>query len=255
MNLRLPASDRPLKSGSQVARVVTEPWTQHNFYCPSCGSNLRPYPTNAKVYDFYSPACGEKFQQKASRHQFSTSILGSEYKTTMNSIMNDLQPSLILLHYDKSNWTVEDLDLVHRACITSSCIVARKPLAPTARRAGWQGCTISLENIPDVGRIGVVAKGQVRAKSDVLEQWKKSEQLLKARPEMRGWLADVLRCVDRCFTTFSLCNIYDFEQELADKHPQNNNVRAKIRQQLQLLRDLGFIEFLGSGEYRRHADL
>jgi len=72
----------------------------------------------------------------------------------------------------------------------------------------------------------------------------------KSRPETRGWLADVLRCVERCFTNFTLANIYAFESELAAKHPDNHNARAKIRQQLQLLRDLGFIEFLGSGEYR-----
>jgi type II restriction enzyme len=41
-----------------------------------------------------------------------------------------------------------------------------------------------------------------------------------------------------------------FEGELAAKHPENHNIRAKIRQQLQVFRDLGFIEFLGSGEYR-----
>ena len=34
-------------------------------------------------------------------------------------------------------------------------------------------------------------------------------------------------------------------------NPQNHNVEAKIRQQLQILRDLGFIEFLGKGQYRK----
>jgi type II restriction enzyme len=132
-----------------------------------------------------------------------------------------------------------------------SCIIPRKPLGPNAKRAGWQGCTISLERIPELGRIQVIEQGHIRDKSAVLEQWSKSEFLLKAKPEMRGWLADVLRCVERCFTNFTLANIYAFEVELAAKHPENHNVRAKIRQQLQVLRDLGFIEFLGSGEYMR----
>jgi type II restriction enzyme len=34
------------------------------------------------------------------------------------------------------------------------------------------------------------------------------------------------------------------------KHINNNNVEAKIRQQLQLLRDKGFIEFAERGNYR-----
>ena len=33
-------------------------------------------------------------------------------------------------------------------------------------------------------------------------------------------------------------------------YPANQNVRPKIRQQLQVLRDQGYIEFLGQGRYR-----
>ncbi len=32
-------------------------------------------------------------------------------------------------------------------------------------------------------------------------------------------------------------------------YPNNKNVRPKIRQQLQVLRDLGLIEFEGQGKY------
>jgi type II restriction enzyme len=49
---------------------------------------------------------------------------------------------------------------------------------------------------------------------------------------------------------FSLDEVYAFEEVLKAKHPANNNVRAKIRQQLQYLRDKGVIEFLGRGRYR-----
>ena len=34
------------------------------------------------------------------------------------------------------------------------------------------------------------------------------------------------------------------------KHPANHNVKAKVRQQLQFLRDKGVIEFMGRGQYR-----
>ena len=37
--------------------------------------------------------------------------------------------------------------------------------------------------------------------------------------------------------------------ELARMHPENRHVRDKIRQQLQVLRDKGFLEFVGRGEY------
>lgn len=251
MELSLPRPPLALNSASQKARVSTERWAVENFYCAACGTGLAPYPPGTKVYDFYSPECKENFQLKSSNRPFAASVLGGEYKTTLDSILNDRFPSLILLYYDQTGWAVNDLFLVHRACITTSCIEPRIPLSSTARRAGWQGYLIMLRQIPDQGKIPVVSNGQVREKSQVLAQWKQTDGLLKFRPETRGWLAEVLRCVDRCFTAFTLSNIYAFENELAAKHPENHNVRAKIRQQLQILRDLGFIEFLGSGEYRR----
>jgi len=36
---------------------------------------------------------------------------------------------------------------------------------------------------------------------------------------------------------FSLQEIYKFENDLKVLHPENNNIKAKIRQQLQFLRD------------------
>ena len=251
MNLIVPAYNGALVNSSQIARVMTERWTEQNFYCPACGLKLSPYPTGTKVYDFYSSDCSEKFQQKSSAHPFSTSILGSEYETTLASVLSDLHPSLILLRCDYAKHVVQDISLIHRAYITPSCIIPRKPLASTARRAGWRGCMISLNEVPEAGRIEVVSSGIVRDKSLILEQWKKSSSFLTAKPELRGWLADVLQCVERCFETFSLANVYEFENRLATKHPDNHNIRAKIRQQLQVLRDMGFVEFLGSGEYRR----
>ena len=36
---------------------------------------------------------------------------------------------------------------------------------------------------------------------------------------------------------------------LQKKYPWNHNIRPKIRQQLQVLRDRGLISFLGNGQY------
>ena len=43
---------------------------------------------------------------------------------------------------------------------------------------------------------------------------------------------------------FTLNQMYSFENELKAKHPENNFIKDKIRQQLQYLRDKDFIEFL-----------
>ena len=45
--------------------------------------------------------------------------------------------------------------------------------------------------------------------------------------------------------------MYRFASELQRKYPDNHNIRAKIRQMLQILRDKGIIAFGARGKYRR----
>lgn len=70
--------------------------------------------------------------------------------------------------------------------------------------------------------------------------------------ELRGWRLDVFHCLNNLKRQqFSLVEIYSFEDYLKTKHPLNNNIKDKIRQQLQVLRDLGLVEFLGEGRYKK----
>jgi len=50
---------------------------------------------------------------------------------------------------------------------------------------------------------------------------------------------------------FTLNEIYEYLFYFKKLYPNNNNLKAKIRQQLQLLRNKGYIEFIGNGEYFR----
>lgn len=64
---------------------------------------------------------------------------------------------------------------------------------------------------------------------------------------------DILHCVNAIESEiFTLDMIYFFKKELALKHPNNNNICAKIRQQLQQLRNRGIISFLGNGRYKKN---
>jgi type II restriction enzyme len=75
--------------------------------------------------------------------------------------------------------------------------------------------------------------------------------LEKLKVEARGWTLDVLNVVRGLGRReFTLAEVYAQEAALARLHPENRNVRPKIRQQLQVLRDLGLVEFLGHGRYR-----
>jgi len=125
-------------------------------------------------------------------------------------------------------------------------------LALTARRAGWIGSNILLNRIPLSGRIHIVRSGVVVAKEHVLEQWRQT-LFLRAQPaETRGWLIDVMKCVESFEgREFGIEEIYAFEPMLADVYPGNNNVLPKTRQQLQVLRDSGYLIFVARGRYRR----
>jgi type II restriction enzyme len=60
-----------------------------------------------------------------------------------------------------------------------------------------------------------------------------------------------MMCVEKIgHKEFSLNEVYGFENALSKKHPDNHYVKAKIRQQLQFLRDKGYLEFVERGLYR-----
>jgi len=50
---------------------------------------------------------------------------------------------------------------------------------------------------------------------------------------------------------FDSNDVYGFANELQLKHPDNKNIKPKIRQQLQYLRDLGLLEFIKPGVYKK----
>lgn len=61
-----------------------------------------------------------------------------------------------------------------------------------------------------------------------------------------------MKCVDQIESDiFRLDEVYNFEHKLKLKYPNNNFIKDKIRQQLQILRDHGIIEFVGRGKYRK----
>jgi hypothetical protein len=69
---------------------------------------------------------------------------------------------------------------------------------------------------------------------------------------LSGWKLDVFNVVSKIRQNiFDLRTAYEFENELRKLHPENQNIEPKIRQQLQELRDLGLIEFISPGLYRK----
>jgi type II restriction enzyme len=252
MNLRCsPALASGYRSASQIARVVTEGWCIANLYCPSCPCNaIQEEPTNMPGRDLHCGNCRETYQLKSLRQWSSERIVDSAYSAMIRAIRSDTAPGLLVLQYSPE-WFVRQLMFVPPFFFSESVIERRNPLAPTARRAGWVGCNIRIGAIPPEGQIFLVRDGAARPPSEVRADVNRVRGFQQIPPSLRGWTLDVLRCVRALDESrFELSDVYAFERELQKLHPDNRNVRPKIRQQLQVLRDIGLVEFEGRGKYR-----
>ena len=240
------------KSPSQKIRVLTEGWANSNIYCPSCGSYLDKYQNNKPVADFYCDNCREEYELKSKKDNIGLRILDGAYKTMIERLNSNRNPNFFFLSYNLNSLQVLDFLVIPKHFFVPGIIEKRKPLAENARRAGWIGCNILLQKIPQTGKIFLVKNEKIEPKKRVLENWRKT-LFLREEKEItaKGWILDVMSCIDTLKKkTFLLDEIYAFEKSLQSKHPENKHIKDKIRQQLQFLRDKGYLEFLGKGKYR-----
>lgn len=241
-------------SCSQISRVLTEDWMARNMFCPVCGASvLGHYEANKPVADFFCDDCKSDFELKSKESK--TAVIGHKitdgaYGTMIERITSLRNPHLFVMTY--SNWTVNNLLMIPSYFFVPDIIEKRPPLKETARRAGWVGCNIEIGNIPESGKIFIVKNSLQEDKSKVVDLYQRTLTLRTSKIDSRGWLLDVLRCVERIPNKeFSLDEVYAFTDELKQKHPDNNFIRDKIRQQLQYLRDKDFIKFTSRGHYKK----
>jgi type II restriction enzyme len=242
-------------SGSQNARVWTERWVADWAYCPNCGNpRINQFPANLPVADFFCPACGDQYELKSQKKAFGAKVADGAFSKKQERLASSSSPNLLLLNYDLAERSVRNVCVVPKHFFVPEIIERRKPLAPSARRAGWIGSNILLNRIPESGRIFIVREGELLSKELVLVQWKRTLFLRDEGLEARGWLIEVMNCVESIGTAeFTLEDAYAFEGKLSAIYPNNRNVRPKIRQQLQFLRDRGYLEFVSRGRYRLRA--
>ncbi|MBI3020865.1 MAG: restriction endonuclease [Candidatus Omnitrophica bacterium] len=252
MNLNLDSDVLGYKSLSQKARVLTEGWAANNLYCPACPSNhVVREPNNREAVDFVCPDCHAPFQLKASRNSIGRKITDAAYETMKRAVLSDRSPNLLIMHYGIDALKIFDVLVVPKHFLSLSAVEPRKPLALTARRAGWIGCNIVLDNVPPDGRIDLVKNSVVCPSADVRAKFRLSRGLSNIETSKRGWVLDLLTALRSLNKIeFTLGEAYGLENTLSALHPKNRHVREKIRQQLQVLRDLGYLTFLGGGDYR-----
>lgn len=242
------------KSKSQRARVLTENWMELNMFCPVCGKLiLKHYQANRPVADFFCEECKSEYElksQEKKKSSFPNIIPDGCYDTMIQRINSLNNPHLfVMMHY---NQQVNNLIFIPNFFFTPAIIIKRPQLKESARRAGWVGCNINIGAVPADAKISIIADGKLISIQRIVNNYNRLLSLRTDKLQNRGWLMDAMNCIDLIHSeSFSLKDIYQYVDMLKIKHPTNNHIKDKLRQQLQILRDKGFIEFTSRGNYRK----
>ena len=237
-------------SASQSARVSTEGWVATSVSCPACGGSLSATPNNTRARDFLCSKCDDAFELKSKKSRFGKTIVDGAYRTLVDAIRTNNAPNLFLLQYQLP-FTAVNLSVLPKRFLVEPMVIKRKPLSALARRAGWVGCNIDLSLIAANALIPCLVGGIPVAQSIIQSKWAETASIDAVDYRGRGWIAITLGCISRIGKIeFTLAEIYGQENIAARAYPDNRNIRAKLRQQLQVLRDLGAVTFEGRGRYR-----
>jgi type II restriction enzyme len=140
-------------SGTQKARAWTEAWVSAWAYCPHCGNaKISQFPNNSPLADFLCGSCSEEFELKSQKGRFGAKVADGAYKTKCERLAASNNPNLLLMNYDVKSLSVVNLLIVPKHFFAREIIEERKPLAATARRAGWIGSNTSCRAFPSPAR-------------------------------------------------------------------------------------------------------
>lgn len=240
-------------SSSQKIRVMTESWVGENIFCPYCGNKkIVNFENNRPVADYFCPHCNEEYELKSKGGSLGSKVNDGAYSTMIERINSIKNPNFFFMSYKKETLQIENFIFVPKYFFSTEIIEKRKPLSNMAKRAGWVGCNILLEKIPKEGRIFIIKDKKEIPINEVVLKARKTSFIKKYNMDARGWILDILNCINNIDNReFSLREMYEYANILSLKHPNNHHVKEKIRQQLQVLRDKGIIDFLGNGKYRK----
>ncbi|MFA6106662.1 MAG: DpnI domain-containing protein [Patescibacteria group bacterium] len=238
------------KSTSQKIRVMTETWVGEESFCPACGSNINQYENNRKVADFYCPGCKEEYELKSQKEKTGNRIADGAYNTMLKRLKGENNPNFFFLNYGLIKYEVINFAVIPKHFFIPDIIVKRNQ--GLKDRPNYIMCSIDLKQIPESGKIFYIKNQEHQSRQRVLDNWQKTLFLREEKEQSaKGWILDVMNCVDRLGKKeFKLDEIYAFAEVLRKKHPNNQHIKDKIRQQMQFLRDKGYLSFVQKGKYK-----
>ena len=253
MKLGFEEEQSPYISPSQSARAWTEHWVRREVYCPNCGnSGVSKFANNQPVADFFCASCNEEYELKSQKDKFGAKVLDGAFGAMCSRLAASNNPNLMLLNYDRKKLKVTDLFVVPKHFFVREIIEERKTLG--ARQLGARDGSVAIfcliKSLHQEKSFSCKMALYSR-RSCVLSQWHRTLFLRDEGIEARGWLIEVMKCVeDIGKREFQLEDVYAFEAALSKLYPENRHVRQKIWQQLQVLRDRGYLDFVARGNYR-----
>ena len=243
-----------LENASQNARVLTDGWAEHALFQPNCGAQpIARFAANRPVADFLCDGCREEYELTSRKARLGARVADGAWATMQARLQAENNPNLLVMRYDGRRGAVTDLIVVPKPFFTPEVIERRKPTHPKGRANPWVGCDILLGEAPDAGKVRLIRESVFTPKAEVIDKFRETLFLRRVGVGARGWLIEVLKCAEGAAAgegAFTLDAMYGFEGRLAALYLDNNNVRPKIRRQLQVLRDAGLVTFLGGGRYR-----
>jgi hypothetical protein len=134
-------------SRSQVARVAIETWAARNVLCWRCNRALIPAPPNTHLLDAVCASGEHEVQIKAFAGIAGERVSGAAFEPMRKRLSEGALPDYLLISYDRPREVVVLAEYVDGEAVGSERVAGRRPLAATARRAGWIGAVIDLRDL------------------------------------------------------------------------------------------------------------
>ncbi len=132
---------------AQIARVAIETWAARNVLCWRCSGALLPAPPNTKLLDAVCVDGRHEVQVKAIAGIAGPTVTGAAFGPIASRLAGGVLPDYLLISYDRDRAVVVLAEYVDGAALVSERILKRRPLAASARRAGWVGASIDLRGV------------------------------------------------------------------------------------------------------------
>ena len=207
---------------------------------------MQRFTNNKPVADLFCPNCHEQYELKSKNQKtIGNSVPDGAYHTMLERIQSDTNPNFFFLAYKKADYSIQQLVLVPKHFITPDMIIPRNK--GIKNRPHHIMCSINLVPLPESGKIFLIDNSRIIEPEIVLKKWQSNLFLRNQNAERKGWLLAIMKCIDQLPRRIHIVtNRMNLKTKLSIQFPQNNHIKDKIRQQLQILRDQNMIEFIWS---------